>query len=540
MHSSSRLLLPGARLAVALLISVASLNFASAQVTVTTDPVGFTTTSLLASPSTAVDSFISNPFTRLPEFIGGISSVSGSTITLIGNPLTANQFVYLSTPTQHNHYYALIGSAGTKEGHTYQITANGTGTVTVDISQDDLSGISANSQVVVIPYWTPATIFPASDAGTSFTATTSPPNYQTLIRVPNYSAPLYSSYAAEYYFNGGSWQRISGGVGDDDPLLPDGYFVVRNAANVQTGSLTNIGSVLLKKLAVSLTATGQQQDNPVSMVRPVNVALDATGLNPANGSFGAGDQLLLFNNSQAAFDKSPSAIYTYDTSVGNNGVYIGGWRLTGDSTPSSDRGADIIPVGTGFVVRKAAAGLSPFWTNAFPVSAVSAVSRKIHGNGVGALDINLPLTGNPGIECRQGGATQVVFTFPVPITINTGLGTGGAKITSGTGTISNVTGSATTTVTVNLSGGTNAQYTTVTLIGVNDGVNTNDVADRIGNLTGDTNADKSVNSSDIGQTKSQSFHTVTQSNVREDLNFDGSINSSDIGLVKSKSFTGLP
>ena len=59
-------------------------------------------------------------------------------------------------------------------------------------------------------------------------------------------------------------------------------------------------------------------------------------------------------------------------------------------------------------------------------------------------------------------------------------------------------------------------------------------------LLGDTTADRSVNVADIGQTKSQSGHTVTSSNFREDVNVDGSINVADIGLVKSKSGTALP
>ena len=118
-------------------------------------------------------------------------------------------------------------------------------------------------------------------------------------------------------------------------------------------TLTNIGTVLLKKLAVPLIAMSQSQDNPVSIVRPLNVALDATGLGPSDSSFGAGDLLLLFNNAVAGLDKSPSATYFYDTAAA-----IPGWRL--DTTPAdpSDRGADIIPAGTGFVIRKAAGALS--------------------------------------------------------------------------------------------------------------------------------------------------------------------------------------
>jgi uncharacterized protein (TIGR02597 family) len=518
-------------IALGLVNSAFFLNSAPAQGSVVTDPVGFTTTTLLGGS----DSLISIAFTRPPEFIGAIASGSGSTITLVGNPLIASQFLYGGT--QHNHYYALIGpisGTGTKEGHTFQITDNTTSTLTVVTGSDNLTGIPANTQVEVIPYWTPATIFPATDANVSFTPTSSPPTYQTLLRVPNYSAAgINLPYSAEYYFNNNAWQRISGGDGSDDPLLPDGYFVVRNNNGAPTLPLTNIGSVLLKKLAVPLTATSQQQDNPVSMVRPVNVALDATGLGPGDNSFGAGDQLLVFNNAAAGIDKSPSSTYYYDTAAA-----IPGWRLTGDTT-LSDRGADIIPAGNGFVIRKAAGGQSAFWTNAFPLAAVSAVSTKVHG-GSGTLGIPLPLGGSPGIECRSGGITQIVFTFPTNVTVNNALGTQGGRVTSGTGSVASVSGAGTGTVTVNLSGVANAQWNTVTLYGVSDGINTNDVAVQAGVLLGDSTGDRSVNSADISQTKSRSGQAVGSGNFRSDVAVDGSLNSADISLVKSRSGTALP
>jgi hypothetical protein len=164
------------------------------------------------------------------------------------------------------------------------------------------------------------------------------------------------------------------------------------------------------------------------------------------------------------------------------------------------------------------------------------VSRKTHGTA-GTFDVDLPITGNPGIECRSGGASndyQVVVTFPSAVTFNN------AAVTSGTGTVSSSSGSGTPVITVNLTGVTNAQTITLTLSGVNDGTNTGDVGVRMSVLVGDTNADGAVNSADISQTKSQSGNAVTSSNFREDANADGSINSADISLAKSKSGTALP
>ena len=530
MHSFNRLLSHGSRLAVVLLLSGASLNSASAQVTITTDPVGFTTTSLLGSS----DSFVSIPFTRPPEFIGGLASTTmPGAITVAGTPWTPSQFKYVKG-SQPKHYYVLIGpGARTNEGRTYAITDNTHNSLTVTTTAfDDGSGIPASTQIEIIPYWTPATIFPATDAGISFTVTTNPPSYQTLIRVPDYSAAGTDfRYAAEYYFNSGAWQRVSGGDGSDDPLLPDGYFVVRNSSAAPTLPLTNVGSVLLKKLSVYLaTSTNQAQNNPVSMVRPINVALDATGLNLGNGSFGGGatgDKLLLFNNAAVGIDKLPSAIYTYDTH----------WRLSGDST-SSDRGADIVPAGTGFVVQKAANAQAAFWTNAFPVSAVSAVSRKTHGST--PFDINLPLGGTPGIECRNGGVTRVIFTFPVAVSVNAMLGTQGASITSGVGSISSVSGAGTNSVTVNLTGVTNQQWITVTLYGVSDGTYTNDVAVRAGVLLADVNGGSNVDSADLTLVQRQNNKPVTSSNFRMDVSASGNIDSADVTLTQRQNQKRLP
>ncbi|HEU0209644.1 MAG TPA: dockerin type I domain-containing protein [Candidatus Udaeobacter sp.] len=166
---------------------------------------------------------------------------------------------------------------------------------------------------------------------------------------------------------------------------------------------------------------------------------------------------------------------------------------------------------------------------------VSAVSRKTHG-GAGNFDINLPSTGNLGVEDRVGavnGAHQIIVSFANNVSVVS------AAVTSGTGNADNfsVNGGQ---VTVNLSGVTNAQVITVKLTGVNDGTNMGDVTVRMGVLSGDTTGDGVVNSSDVTQTKIQSGQATTASNFRQDVNSNGVVNSSDVSLVKSRSGTGLP
>jgi hypothetical protein len=173
-----------------------------------------------------------------------------------------------------------------------------------------------------------------------------------------------------------------------------------------------------------------------------------------------------------------------------------------------------------------------------PVPLLGVVSRKKHGNS-GTFDVGLPLTGNPGIECRTGGANgnhKIVFVFANPITA-----VGGASANHGS-VSSRMAGADPHEYVVNLTGIPNRQVTTLTLTGITDtaGNTTPSLAVPIAALLGDTNADRTVNSADITQTKSQSGKAISGKNFREDLNVDGSINSADITTVKNKSGTGLP
>ena len=168
------------------------------------------------------------------------------------------------------------------------------------------------------------------------------------------------------------------------------------------------------------------------------------------------------------------------------------------------------------------------------------VSRKVHGDA-GPFDIALPTSGSTGaVECRSGGADN---SYTLVYTFGTNLGfAGGASISQGTGNVaSTVAGPNLNQVTVNLTNVTNAQSLVVNLSSVQDAAHVAlpSVAAHLDILNGDTNADRSVNSADISQTKSQSGQAVTSPNFREDITADGSINSADISLVKSKSGTAL-
>lgn len=171
---------------------------------------------------------------------------------------------------------------------------------------------------------------------------------------------------------------------------------------------------------------------------------------------------------------------------------------------------------------------------------VGAASRKTHGTT--PFDVDLPLTGSPGIECRSGGTNgdyTMVFRFALPLS-----SVGGRTVTAGVGSVSSsmIDSSDPREYIVNLTGVTNAQYVAVTLTNAVDVVGniSSSVSATMGVLTGDTTGNGLVNSSDIAQTQSQSGQPLTMSNFREDVTLNGAINSSDISAVQAQSGTGLP
>lgn len=178
----------------------------------------------------------------------------------------------------------------------------------------------------------------------------------------------------------------------------------------------------------------------------------------------------------------------------------------------------------------------PFGIGYFnPILVRTAVSRKTHGSA-GSFDINLPLTGTPGVECRVGGVAgehQIFVSFAAPVKM-----VDLAAVSSGTATLAGASFSG-QVVRLDLRGVANAQTVTVSFV-ASDGVNTSMVAIPISFLAGDTTGNGAVNSSDLAQTKMRSGQVVSPLNFRQDVMANGAINASDVAAVKSRSGTALP
>jgi uncharacterized protein (TIGR02597 family) len=359
--SSSRLASAAAALSLSI---VACLPLpVSAQTTATTDPVGFATITCPAGSDTR----IGLPLTRPADFVGAVQSIAGNVITVAGTPnWTANQFVHVAG-TQPNTYFVLVGPHATtnpKEGRAYTVTANGANTLTLDLNGDSISDVAADTQISVIPYWTLATVFPASDANVSFKPSASVFSLETQILIPDYtSVGTNLAPTTTYFFFNGAWRQVGQPTtvdhGEDILAIRD-QFIVRN--NTTATSLTSLGGVLMKKITTPLsTETSTAQDNFVSVPRPVDVKLNDLGLissgafTPTTSIFNIQDQLLVSDNAQVGINKAPDSTYFY---------FNGAWRKVGQPT-TSDFGNDTIKLGTGFLIRKApsASGATAFWIN---------------------------------------------------------------------------------------------------------------------------------------------------------------------------------
>jgi len=228
---------------------------------------------------------------------------------------------------------------------------------------------------------------------------------------------------------------------------------------------------------------------------------------------------------------------------GNNGSgdsqHTGGpvWSRDGHFLMFASRASDLI--NDDFNNREDVFGLS------VPLLPVSVVSRKTHGLA-GNFDINLPIAGTPGIECRGTGSTNdytLIFTFPNTLTSVTDASVSAHNPTSGTGMVSDSSiGPNPNQYTVNLKNVSTGQYITVTLNSVTDraGNNSNVVGPQMGVLVGDVNGSGVVTSGDTNLCKAQALQPVTSANFRDDINASGAITTGDVNLIKQNALSRLP
>ena len=351
-----------------------------------------------------------------------------------------------------------------------------------------------------------------------------------------------------FWFDGGDWNNVT--------LSPGGYSYSPNnvkAMTVDTDGNLWVGSEYgLRKFAAGNNTTFTvYQDANSPLPNPYITDVEA---DPAGGIWVA------TGGGLARFDGSNWTVYT-QASAGWPGSFVTGLTrrasdgLIAVSVQGGNEGSVSTFNGTTWTHYTTANsplthpqvqtvefdGNGNLWASAYgegvvqimigeaPLQLSSVVSRKTHGSS-GVFDLDLPLSGGPGIECRSSnGAHSIVFTFDSPVVGGTAQATGSGAV-AGSPTFSG------NTMTVNLTGVADGQTVTVAVNNVTSsrGQTLTNASVTMRSLIGDTTGNNAVNASDVGQTKAHSGQAVTIENFRSDVVVNGAINASDVGLVKSR------
>lgn len=331
-----------------------------------TRPVGFTQ---LTAPANS-DVNVSPCFTRPSVYSGAVASLSGSIITVAGSPTWTNNSWVLSAPTQPETYYVQFKS-GSASGRCYTIVANAAQTLTIDWN-GETPAAAVTDTFIIAPYWTLGTLFPATEAGTAFTASASESARETeLVFIDQATVGINPPVSATYYFFNNTWRKVGDSPTnsfDGTVVAPGSYIIQRN--KTAATALWLYGRVPTGLVSTVINAQGgtAKQDNTVSLSFPLTITLDSSNLHGSGAfdtspsSFVHTDELYVFDNTASGIKKAAASVYYY---------YNGAWRKVG-APVTSDFGATAVFVpGTGVIVRKSGSGSSAsetYWTYTSPVN----------------------------------------------------------------------------------------------------------------------------------------------------------------------------
>jgi Dockerin type I domain len=256
-------------------------------------------------------------------------------------------------------------------------------------------------------------------------------------------------------------------------------------------------------------------------------------------------------NNGATIDNATGDIWGGGVLIPENTIFPNGMKFSGTISDGSTF--------SGFMVNQIGNGYSPLDGYGFinaeaavkaalpAVQLTGVVSRKVHGTA-GTFDIDLPLVGNPGIECRNGGTNNtytLVFTFANPL-----KSVSSASVTSGTGSV--VSKSISTTdahqYIVNLTGvippnPPGGEYITVTLANLSDTVGdfSASISATMGVLVGDVNGSGRTDNGDAIIVRNLSGTVPSDSTTaRADVNCSGRIDNGDAIIIRNNSGAALP
>ena len=201
-----------------------------------------------------------------------------------------------------------------------------------------------------------------------------------------------------------------------DPLLSSAG-VQNNGGPTPTVALL-LGSPAIDKGINALTSLDAAINNSTTTINVVD---------SSNIPVGVGYTIRIDNEHMVAISKMGNVLTVTRAANGTSAASHSQGAILGSAF--DQRGAGFprsvdYPQFSNAAVDGADIGATEFGGPLVPIS----VSRKMHG--IVPFDVNLPLTGPPGIECRAGGNHQLIMGFPGNVSVTS------ASVTSGVGSVS--------------------------------------------------------------------------------------------------------
>ena len=309
------------------------------------------------------DTYVSSILIRTPEFTGVVEAVQTENFKVVasGEPnWGSNQFVY-AKGVQSNYYYLKFIS-GALEGAWYNIKANDSYSIEIEIDDSEIAMISVGDSFQIIPHWSLNTLLPDGRGVTKNQVRNYGRNATTIYKYTGFengeifyqTGKNNSADCAYYYREYGetsSWMNVSVQA-PDDIIEPDTFFMVRQPSDA---AISTYVSGVLPLCATSIVASNLSEtcdtDNYIVVPSATDISLsDLTDALVGSGLFVARttraylavDTLYAYDNSLSGENRSSSGAYYYRSYQDSAHWYEG--------TSASD--SVMLKAGTAIVLRK--------------------------------------------------------------------------------------------------------------------------------------------------------------------------------------------
>ena len=259
---------------------------------VTSDVVGYLSTTCLGGS----DTIVSLPLHKTSVATTTVTSVNSesSQITVALSTMTADQY--------KDSHYIRFGEGAGLEGAKFTVSANTSDTLTLDpVSGYNLSSVAVDDVLELIPHITLSELFASVD---------SIPDQTEVFYFNNAVSGINKSTSGGYIYDAGDWYDASTyDAAANAVIYPDDTYIVRvqgNSANdfklTLPGSVPDVGH----SFAITTPSAGPS-DNLVSPQIPAATEIATLFPNATQN-----DEILIFDNSVRAINKSSSGGYIYD------------------------------------------------------------------------------------------------------------------------------------------------------------------------------------------------------------------------------------